>query len=108
MQDQLARQNRKVQPIIGDGNCFFRAISYIIYSSQEQHRMVRSNIVDYIAKNSKKFSPYVITKKTIEERIANMCTPGEWATQVEIQAATEVYSIFIYLYTLTPTKKSYH
>ena len=30
------------------------------------------------------------------------------ATEVEIQAATEVYVVHLYLYTLAPSKTSYH
>lgn len=70
--------------------------------------MVRNDIVNYITKNSTKFTPLVIEENTIEEHIEKMKVPGEWATQVELQAATEVYSTSLYLYTLTPTKKSYH
>ena len=92
LRDLLARQNRTVQPILGDGNSFFCAISQVTYSSQEQHQMVRNDIVDYITQNSAKFAPLVIRKDTtIEEHIAKMRVPGEWATQVEIQAATEVH-----------------
>ena len=48
MRDLLARQNRKVIPIVGDGNCFFRAIAQLMYGSQEQHGRVRNEIVSYI------------------------------------------------------------
>ena len=71
LHDLLARQNRTVQPILGDGNCFFRAISQVTYSSQEQHKIIRNDIVDYITKNSAKFASLVIRKDTtIEEHIA--------------------------------------
>ena len=71
--------------------------------------MVRNDIVNYITKNSATFAPLVIRgNTTIEEHITKMQVPGEWATQVELQAATEVYDTSLYLYTLTPTRKSYH
>ena len=31
-----------------------------------------------------------------------------WATQMELQAAVELYAVPLYLYTHTPDKKSYH
>ena len=103
----LSRQNRVIKPILGDGNCFFRALSDIFYSSQEYHAKVRREIVDYITLNATKFTP-LLFQETIDQHITSMKASGKWATQVEIQAATEVYCTPIYLYTLTPSKKSYH
>jgi hypothetical protein len=108
IRDLLARQNRMVKPMVGDGNCLFRALSDAVYGSQEEHSVVRAEIVDYIAQNSTRFTPLVIGQNTIEEHLATMRAPGKWATQVEIQAATDVYNVNIYLYTLAPSKKSYH
>ena len=103
----LSRQNRVIKPILGDGNCFFCALSDIFYSSQEHHAKVRREIVDYITLNATKFAP-LLFQETIGQHITSMKTSGKWATQVEIQAATKVYCAPIYLYTLTPSKKSYH
>ena len=52
MRDLLARQNRKVIPIVGDRNSFFRAIAQLMYGSQEQHGRVRNEIVSYIEKHA--------------------------------------------------------
>ena len=105
--DLLARQRRKVVPILGDGNCFFRAIAHIIHKSQENHNSVRTEIVNYIHMNSAQLGQLLIGNDTIEQHIAKMRVPGEWATQVELQAATEVYGRALYLYTLTPAKDAY-
>ena len=109
--DLLAHQNRIVKPIVGDGNCFFRALSDIIYSSQEHqehHNLVRTEIVEHIAQNPTQFAPLLIQKFSIDEHLATIRLPGKWATQVDIQTASELYGTPLYLYTLTPSTKHYH
>jgi len=106
MGDLLARQKRSIKPICGDGNCFFRSIAHYAYNTQEEHARVRKEIVDYTEKYASQFAPLASTR--IEQHTAHMRTPGKWATQVEIQAAAEVYGVPIYIYTLTPTRNSYH
>ena len=46
--------------------------------------------------------------QTIEEHLENMKTPMVWASQSEIQATVELYSVPLYLYTQTPDKHGYH
>ena len=103
----LSRQNRRVTPILGDGDCFFRAIAEIVYTSQDYHQKVREEIVRHIRSNATRFSHLLMSTLTIEQHTANMQVTGVWATQVEIQAATEVYCASIYLFTLTATRDSY-
>ena len=94
-----------VKPIVGDG---FRALSDIIYNSQGHHNLVRTEIVEHIAQNPTQFAPVLIQKISIDEHLATIRLPGKWATQVEIQAASELYGTPLYLYTLTPSTKHYH
>ena len=102
--DFLARQNR-IKAILGDGNCFFRALSQVLYDSQDQHGKIRCKIVEYVADNPNIFAPLVTGQSSVEQHLVNMSTPGVWATQVEIQAATEVYGVPLYL---KPSTTSYH
>ena len=39
---------RNLKQIVGDGNCLFRAISYIITGSEQQHSILRSVLVGYV------------------------------------------------------------
>ena len=108
MSDLLARQNRKVMPTLGDGNCFFRTITQLIYNTQEQHTTVRNEIISYIENNLTRFRQLLLSRDiTIEQHTAWMKNIGEWATQVELQAATEVDYTHIYLFTLTPSRDFY-
>ena len=45
----LTRPNlRSLKRIAGDGNCLFRAISYIITGSEQQHSRLRDTLVGYM------------------------------------------------------------
>ena len=106
----LSRQNRKLKQVFGDGNCFFRALAVILYNDQNLHLKVRSDIVNFISGNKQLFEPLVIDpsgRETIDLHIQTMKKPMVWATQVELQAAVELYGVPLYLFTETPDKKSY-
>ena len=39
---------QKIKPIQGDGNCMFRALSYVITGSEKHHLQVRANILEHM------------------------------------------------------------
>ena len=105
----LSRQNRKLLKMVGDGNCFFRAIATLFYGSQEKHADVRNEIVIHIGKTANKFSAFMPQPTTqVQQHITTMRNTGVWATLAEIMAAVELYGVPLYLYTLTPSRTSYH
>ena len=107
----LFQQHRKIKHIIGDGNCFFRALSYFLYGTQDHHLKVRNDIVQFISNHRTHFSALVINpqgEETIEHHIQNMKKPTFWASQVEIQAAADLYGVPLYIYTQTPDKTTYY
>ena len=72
---------------------------------------MRDDIVEFIADHQTLFSPILIDPEgmeTMDDHLLNMKKPMVWATQVEIQAAVELYALPLYLYTQTPDKRSYH
>ena len=74
----------------GDGNCFYRAISYQLFGTQEEDYLVRSIISQVENLNKTIFSNYLISginKPTMEEHINDVRLSGVWATQVEVLAA---------------------
>lgn len=106
----LLRQHRKIKTILGDGNCFFRALSYFLYNTQDQHLKVRHDIVEFISHHKTQFTALIMgpREETIDHHIANMRTPMFWASQVEIQAAADLYGVPLYIYTETPDKTTYY
>ena len=54
----LATLGRKLHPILGDGNCFFRALSYIMYGTEDRHASVRASIALFSELNADCFNKY--------------------------------------------------
>lgn len=82
-----------------DGNCFYRALSYQLFGTQDEHSMVRS--VLYRAENLNKdmFSQLLfsgVDHQTIDEHIKVVSSPNSWATQVEVAAAACVFEVPVY------------
>lgn len=82
-QSFLAKANRKVVSIKPDGNCFYRAISYQLFGTEEEDSTIRSVISRVERLNKDVFSTFLIPAGNMEEHCMCTCvaTPGTWATQ---------------------------
>uniref|UniRef100_A0A1X7V5P1 OTU domain-containing protein n=1 Tax=Amphimedon queenslandica TaxID=400682 RepID=A0A1X7V5P1_AMPQE len=95
-------------PIRGDGNCFFRSISHIITGNQQQHRELRSIVVEYLRANSRLFvyclesTQYDInapdTLATINSYIerSRMARDRSWASPFEVYAVVHLLKTSIF------------
>lgn len=105
---ELATVGRTLDIIIGDGNCFFRALSKELFGDQQFHHNLRQIIVNFIYQNSLLFEPLLRAPDhesdivTIETHCTQMLQEGEFATEMEIQAAASFLQIPVYLYTKCP------
>lgn len=102
----LAQQGRRRKTILGDGNCFFRAVSFVVHGSEDKHGEVRQNIMAFVAHNQERFQQYVM-QGNIEEHIITMRREGAWATQVETYGAASFYQIPLYICSPHPATKQY-
>ena len=81
--------------ILGDGNCFFRAISYLLLEQEVKHDVIRARIIEYIMDpNSfdklRKYIPqhYLSGEAYIQgQAMADLTT---WATEVELFACAQL------------------
>lgn len=90
---------KKVKQIEGDGNCFFRAICYIITGSQKEHLKLREQVIAHmIAKCSTKLHDYLL--QDVHQYIANsyMAHSSTWATDAEILGAASLLKHDILVY----------
>ena len=75
--------------ILGDGNCFFRAISYLLLGQEVKHDVIRARIVDYIMhpNNIDKLRSYIPQHYPSGEAYIQgeaMADLTTWATEVEL------------------------
>ena len=79
----------EVKPIGGDGNCFFRMISYLLLGVEDKHDIIRASIVEYIVNpdNLARLRSYIPQEfSTGSEYVTatQMNLPTTWATEVEL------------------------
>ena len=48
----------KTKSTLGDGNCFYRSVSYALYGEQTFHEELRQDTIAYMANNFEKFQVY--------------------------------------------------
>ena len=86
----LATLGRKLHPILGDGNCFFRALSYIT-------AMLQFRLVSHYS-NVDCFKKYC-TSSEVMDHIRCMKHEAVFATQMEAHAAASCTQRTVYIYT---------
>ncbi|KAK3933197.1 LOW QUALITY PROTEIN: Gag-Pol polyprotein [Frankliniella fusca] len=89
-------KSKELQPIIGDGNCYFRSLSMILTGSENYHAAIRRKLVAYmqkepsVAKYTGKASSAMYVK---ESAMANLKV---FATEIEIIATAMWLKIDVY------------
>ena len=73
----LSKQGRKLYHVAGDGNCFFRALSYIIHKTEGHHASIRASLVLFTELNT--FEQYCTTE-SMKDHIQRMRHERVWAT----------------------------
>ena len=94
----LAMLARKVHRIQGDGNCFFRALSYIMYGTEDHHASVQASIALFSELNADRFKKYCTSSKFMEH-IRCMKHEAVFATQMEAHVAASCIQRTVYIYT---------
>ena len=81
---------------IGNGNCFFRTLSYFLPGAQKEHQRLRALLCQFLHANNEQFNAianqkdYVITSKASQLE--------EYATEVEIFASATFLGIQIWTF----------
>ncbi|XP_050066084.1 uncharacterized protein LOC126555170 [Aphis gossypii] len=89
----------KIQKIIGDGNCLFRAFSYLVTGTEEQHLTIRQNIATVVNTNQK-ILRYVGGEEQLQSYLKKnkIENEGVWGTDTEIFAAAIYFKTSVYVY----------
>ena len=94
--------SRQRKQIAGDGNCFFRALSYILFGTEAEHKELRLTLADFISENKEIFKDWSFEADF--ERHADV--KRRWATEVELKAASTYLQRPIYTY-YSPVESKY-
>ena len=76
---------KQLHSTIGDGNCFFRAISYIITGSESSYEIIREKVVRHMCTHiNDKMTSYVNKSVIAYLNESGMSDNTTWATDAEI------------------------
>ncbi|XP_062600922.1 uncharacterized protein LOC134262538 [Saccostrea cucullata] len=92
----------KCVEIVGDGNCFFRAVSFCLTGVEDYHYTIRSAVCQHLLHNSILFESFVrCAERSVENHLAltDMTNDGTWATELEIFGLCHLLNIDVHTYT---------
>ena len=91
-----------LKTVIGDGNCFYRCISYCVTGSQDFHFNIRQKLVSHMRMNGDVMRTLIPGGAGVLDYIKQrkLGHPGMWATEVEIHAMAHMLQTDIYTYTM--------
>ena len=92
---RLENYNLGIEETHGDGNCFFRAVSSMIYASDEYHLHVRSQVITYLSEHRDEFQGFITNEynNSINSYIQSMSQDGHWADNLIIRATADALNI---------------
>nr|KAF7411064.1 hypothetical protein H0235_013671 [Vespula pensylvanica] len=91
----------RVHKIYGDGNCMFRALSYILWQNEDEHQYLRNMVAKYIKNNWHEYGPFVMAEWNIshpEEYYEHMRMVGTFASELECTVATKLHHMNLSIY----------
>ena len=92
----LNSQGRTVDVILPDGNCLFRSISKVLFATSSGHLTLRKLIVDFIESNPRYLGG--LCNGSLQNHCQQMRKAGTFGTQAELQAASFLFQIPVYLF----------
>mmetsp|Transcript_68829 Transcript_68829/g.165219 ORF Transcript_68829/g.165219 Transcript_68829/m.165219 type:complete len:221 (+) Transcript_68829:101-763(+) len=90
----------RIQPVNGDGNCQFRALSVVLYGHEGKHRLLRERVVDQLKSVPERYSPFVLDD--YREYVERMECDKEWGDHITLQAASDLLGCTIQVLTDSP------
>ena len=91
----LLQINRKVNKVLGDGNCLFRALSEQTTGTSGKHAELRKLLLAFEEMNPQIFQPLVATLDPPTKLANHISQNFTWGTTVEIFAAATMFGVVI-------------
>jgi hypothetical protein len=92
---------------MGDGNCLFRSLSYLLFGNEDNHQQIHQLLVEFVMVNSHVLAKYCFSAN-IKEHIARMKYESVFGTYLKLRAAASYLQIPIYVCTQRSGTLKYH
>ena len=91
---KLFHQNLRIANVLGDGSCFFRALSYQLFGDAESHQIVCQTAADQVLRNPELYAVSLINND-IQNFVLSLSKDREWTDNHAIQAAADAFGVSI-------------
>lgn len=95
---KITAEPGKIANMRGDGNCLFRAFSFIVFGVQTFHKCVREKLVSFMEDNKDLFTKVENTPMEQYLSISKMKELGTWGTEMEILAFSSLCNTTVYVF----------
>lgn len=85
------------RPVMGDGNCQFRALAQQLHSDEGRHSEIRAAAVREMREAPELYADYV--GGNFDEYLAKMSCDGEWGDHVTLQAVCNALQVWVNVFT---------
>lgn len=103
--DELEAFGLRLHEVVGDGNCFFRVMADQLgalrtpeFQHEEDYCSLRKRVTAYMRANKDAFEPFVEDEEPWDEYMGRIERDGEWAGNLELQAASMELGVNIRVY----------
>ena len=94
LESRLSQLGRLPVNVLGDGNCFFRAVSCQLYNTPEYHFYIRFLGVQHLLHHPELYIESNF-EKSWQSYVNNMARQGTWADNIIIQAVANSLNVTI-------------
>ncbi|KAL8269183.1 hypothetical protein Esti_006892 [Eimeria stiedai] len=102
LEQRLAFLGCRTVTAVGDGNCQFRAVSYCLFGSEENHRFVRRRVVQHMQRETASYRVF-FESPAFDSYLKQMSRPGTWGDELTLRAAADAFSCCLHLITSSET-----
>jgi len=91
------QESQQIHPIMGNDNCHFRSLLYLLFGNEDNHQQVRQLLVEFVTVNSHVLAKYCFSCST--EHVSRMKYETVFGTYLELRAAASDLQLPIYVCT---------
>ncbi|XP_055345289.1 uncharacterized protein LOC129593127 isoform X2 [Paramacrobiotus metropolitanus] len=99
LNEKLTEMRLKTVDVVGDGNCFYRAMSFALHGTEERHTEIRTKILEFmsLAENFSFLEARfpLLTKDKLFALLEEMRQANTWAGGEQLAAASEAFNCTI-------------
>lgn len=106
LSERLSFAGLAQEPMVDDGACQFRALSYQLFGTQDRHIAVRRVAVNHIRSRPDEYGIYFLTDREFLSYVTAMEEPKTWGDEFTLRAAADAYGCSVHV--LTSDSSNWH